>query len=109
MIRDRLIELLADYLYSEQIADHLIANGVTVNEWISVKDRLPNLELDKFKALDWDVYPCLVTIKNQRAMDGRYVGKAFYDGKRFLKVNCEDITHDVTHWMPLPKPPKGVE
>ncbi len=23
--RDRLIELLADYLYSEQIADHLIA------------------------------------------------------------------------------------
>ena len=27
-MRDRLIELLGDYLYSEQIADHLIANGV---------------------------------------------------------------------------------
>ncbi len=28
--RDRLIELLQDYLYSEQIADHLLANGVIV-------------------------------------------------------------------------------
>ena len=28
--RDRLIELLGDYLYSEQIADHLLANGVIV-------------------------------------------------------------------------------
>ena len=26
--RERLIELLGDYLYSEQIADHLLANGV---------------------------------------------------------------------------------
>lgn len=29
-MRERLIELLGDYLYSEQIADHLIANGVIV-------------------------------------------------------------------------------
>ncbi len=29
-VRDRLIELLQDYLYSEQIADHLLANGVIV-------------------------------------------------------------------------------
>ena len=28
--RDRLIELLGDYLYSEQISDHLLANGVIV-------------------------------------------------------------------------------
>ena len=25
----------------KRIADHLISNGVTVQEWISVKDRLP--------------------------------------------------------------------
>ena len=25
----------------EEIADHLIANGVTMQEWISVDDRLP--------------------------------------------------------------------
>ena len=28
--RKRLVELLGDYLYSEQIADHLLANGVIV-------------------------------------------------------------------------------
>ena len=27
----------------EVIADHLITNGVTVQEWISVKDRLPEI------------------------------------------------------------------
>ena len=39
--RDRLIELLGDYLYSEQIADHLLANGVIVppNELYSIVDK----------------------------------------------------------------------
>ena len=27
--------------FKEKIADYLIRNGVTVQEWISVKDRLP--------------------------------------------------------------------
>ena len=27
--------------FPERFADHLIANGVTVQEWISVNDRLP--------------------------------------------------------------------
>ena len=27
--------------FKEEIADHLIRNGVTVKEWISVDDRLP--------------------------------------------------------------------
>ena len=60
-IREKMIELIQtakskkqyDFLFgniddaidmksdSEYIADHLIANGVTVQEWISVKDRLP--------------------------------------------------------------------
>lgn len=114
--RDRLIELLKaighKHCFSDigSIADHLIENGVLVNKWISVTERLPNVELDKAKILGWDVYPCLVTIKDKEAIDGRYVRKAFfYDGERFLKTNCKDITSTVTHWMPLPKPPKEVE
>jgi hypothetical protein len=75
--------------------------------WISVKDRLPDLELVEAKTFDCDLYPCLVTIKNERAMGGRYVGKAWYDGKGFMDVDCVDITYEVTHWMPLPQPPKG--
>ena len=45
-VRKRLVELIESARYwgsgtSEEIADHLIANGVTVQEWISVDDRLP--------------------------------------------------------------------
>ena len=119
-MRDRLIELLKradDYsiwvgaiAYNDAIAanaDYLIDNGVTVQEWISVKDRLPDLELVEAKTFDCDLYPCLVTIKNKRAEGGRYVGKAWYDGKGFMNADCVDITYEVTHWMPLPPAPKG--
>ena len=45
-VREKLVELLRDVQYlgglEEKIADHLIANGVTVQEWVSVKNSLPN-------------------------------------------------------------------
>ena len=90
-----------------RIVDHLIANGVTVQEWILVKERKPDLELVEAKGDDFDLYACLATIKNDRARNGRYVGKAWYDGERFMDSDCVDITYNVTHWMPLPQPPKG--
>ena len=45
-VREKLVELIESARYwgsntSEEIADHLISNGVTVQEWVSVKDRLP--------------------------------------------------------------------
>ena len=43
-VREKLVHLLKDimplFTFEEQV-DHLIANGVTVQEWISVEDRLP--------------------------------------------------------------------
>lgn len=118
--RERLIELLDTYHVDygaavsfltdqecEDIADLLLANGVTVREWISVKDRKPDFEWVDAKADDFDLYACLATIKNVRARNGRYVGKAWYDGERFIDSDFVDITYNVTHWMPLPKPPKG--
>ena len=50
-VRNKLVELLTEFYGCDPmyynidalaIADHLIANGVTVQEWISVDDRLPN-------------------------------------------------------------------
>ena len=45
-VREKLIDLLTGYSIDTQpdveyVADHLISNGVTVQEWISVDDRLP--------------------------------------------------------------------
>ena len=47
-VREKLIELIESARYwgsntSEEIADHLINNGATVQEWISVDDELPEV------------------------------------------------------------------
>ena len=64
-------------------ADHLIANGVTVQKWIPVSERLPE--------------------KNNEVL--------VYDGKFVFSKSFLDVSYvskyGVTHWMPLPQPPKG--
>ena len=56
------------------IADHLIANGVTVQEWISVKDRLPGKNVN-----------CIVHYKHAYCNNDGYwaIGSCFYDGEKF--------------------------
>ena len=79
----------------EIIADRLIANGVTVQEWISVKDRLPE---EKGRYLT----------ANKRCGDKIVVFDLWFGGG-FWYVEEEDDVFDfeVTHWMPMPNPPKG--
>ena len=77
-----------------RFADHLISNGVTVQEWISVKERLPQEKVN-----------CIVHYKHAYCDNDDYwaIGICFYDGEKFQM----DWSYKVTHWMPLPKPPKG--
>ena len=98
-VRERLIDLLTGYSIDtkpdvEYVADHLIANGVTVQEWISVDDRLPEEKVD-----------CIVHYKHAYCDNDDYweIGICFYDGEKF-QINQ---AYKVTHWMPLPEPPKG--
>ena len=125
-MREKLIELLkkADrYEFEEQkkkgyfsteagwklIADHLIANGVTIQEWIPVTERLPETELvmyeDKFEPGGYGEYyisrPVLVCAEEIGV--GRYVK----DDNGELWDTDNFIGEPVTHWMPLPTPPKG--
>lgn len=113
-MREKLIELFFDYqrkynslvVSKDGLADHLIANGVTIQKWIPVSERLPDLELVDVKIYDMDLFPCLVSLNRQSPQKKKVVTKAWYDGDGFIDSNCIRITPLVTHWMPLPEPPK---
>ena len=81
----------------EQGADWLIANGVTVQEWISVDDRLPEQSDQATAVLGITKHgKCYVVYYYKAAINDEFTG--FYDNA---------IKRAVTHWMPLPQPPKG--
>ena len=129
-VREKLVELIFDSLcrhvdksckLAENIADDLISSGVTVQEdckdcaeatqncivklqeqiaelrsaqeWVSVKERLPQEKVN-----------CIVHYKHAYCDNDDYwaIGMCFYDGEKFQF----DPAYKVTHWMPLPEPPK---
>lgn len=122
-VREKLVELLRVHpcfdrdcfncekskkdCWLEELADLLIANGVTVqepkgaeidsvNKWIPVSEP-PTEYRDKYGEL----IPFLVCLEGTeypfRAM---YDGKVWGDGLSVIPV---------TYWMPLPEPQKGVQ
>ena len=122
-VREKLVELLKSVLpnfrnnmayWGEkpiyEFADCLLANGVTVQEWISVKDKLPEdsgcylvVYRDKYNgsiSIAFDMYvKCNVGEwwESEFACD---ITKQFLWATRLQE-------QEVTHWMPLPQPPKG--
>ena len=106
-MREKLIELLKDthanaawhHWSYEESADHLIANGVTVQEWISVKDRLPK-----------PFTPVLVYRKSFGTLPPYIkVDKMIleYDDTQVWTDEVGNWKNVTTYWMPLPQPPKG--
>ena len=117
-VREKLVELIESARYwgsntSEEIADNLLENGVTVQEWISVKDRLPEIY---DKEPDWSVTVLFRTIQGHIHSGYRNIGrpqKSFYDDDwttPYWLDESENLTFEedeVTHWQYLPQPPKG--
>ena len=64
------------------------------DKWISVKDRLP--EEDGY-------YIC--NVRSFAFRGSFYQAMLKYDNGGFIEGSI--YTDDVTHWMPLPEPPKG--
>ena len=104
-VREKLVELLNEAFFDynhgkgdgyipKNFADYLINSGVTVQEWIPVKDRLPEEKVD-----------CIVHYKHAYCDNDDYwaIGICFYDGEKFQI----DLSYKVTHWQYLPQPPKG--
>ena len=113
-VRKKLVELLNEAFFDynhgkgdgyipKNFADHLVANGVTVQEWISVKDKLPPYNHDVL------VYRPNMAMKIVVDSYDGYYGEddgEWYEG--WAKYG-KDIHNNplITHWMPLPQPPKG--
>ena len=122
-VREKLVELLRNSPHLdivkgykgndctfEQGADWLIANGVTVQEWINSDEMLP-----EFPCLAIDVNgnsvfipDGILTIKDKH---GEWCINASL-AKEFRLINGAKIDaliweNRIAYWMPLPQPPKG--
>lgn len=76
-----------DYLMEIQ----RLENELKKHEWISVNDRLPD-PLEDVLVIDSNGNIFISWVKE-------------FGNGRFAYENRGDITH-ITHWMPLPEPPK---
>lgn len=97
-VREKLVEMLNNsfaeqyekrgLLTAPHTAIDLIAHGVTVQEWISVTERLPTI-------YDADADNCVLAI--HKASNKRY----------YHWRSVADNPFDFTHWVKTPQPPKG--
>ena len=105
-VREKLLWLIAnakhicandysDHTEDEYIADTLLDNGVTVQEWISVDDRLP------------DVGGYVVCIAKRNPFSRFMPMVARIEKNGWVNPITEQYISEVTHWMPLPVQPKG--
>ena len=111
-VRGKLIEILKKPIFpheladpTEAVADYLLDNGVTVQECISVEDRLPDKD---------GCYIVTACDEGCSCGDGIWYDTVVIEAE-YYKGECSwnengteyDITDLVTHWQPMPQPPKG--
>ena len=122
-MREKLIELLCNahnavtdkslendsefgMTYAEQIeteADSLIANGVTIQKWIPVMERLPDN-----KEHDWVLAQVVEDngyMHLPKVMEYRQALNDWYE-ETYGWLSSHNGLFVVTHWMPLPEPPE---
>ena len=88
----------------EVIADNMISHGVTVQEWISVDDRLPEDDLPKDTKKK--MIRCLV-YTNKGTIKPCVRQRWEVNGKLVPWQWNKDLFANPTHWMYYPLPPKG--
>lgn len=99
-VKEKLVKLLISTIGltptdAEIYANDFIAHGITVQEWISVKDRLPEA----------GGYVVCIAKRNPFSRFMPMVARIEKNG--WVNPITEQYISDVTHWMPLPQPQKG--
>lgn len=97
-VREKLVELIESARYwgsntSAEIAENLLENGVTVQEWISVDEKLPQN---------------FISVLGYMTDAGEFppVRECYTVGNAFFFPALGDV-HPVSHWCEMPQPPKG--
>ena len=116
-VKEKLVELCEDLetlpccaTYEEQ-AEYLISHGVTVQEWISVKDKLPEKDGGYLVVINYFGNHQSINVRSF-AKAGETVNEYDLAGEKNVWYRYDSeygyvSTDSVTHWMPLPLPPKG--
>ena len=103
-VREKLIEIVKKAAYSSlpsntedfhlnMFVTNLLAHGVTVQEWISVDERIP----ENF-----------ISVLGYMTDAGEFppVRECYTVGNAFFFPALGDV-HPVSHWCEMPEPPKG--
>lgn len=110
-VREKLVDLLTnspqldvlDWTTGwEEAANYLIAHGVTVQEWISVDDRLPE-ETGRYLVVKKRIAPDELGGNRTDIVILRFfVDDGFRMPTHIPDWINEEINEEITHWMPLP-------
>ena len=104
-VREKLVELLKEIVAIQEcgfgdprptyetVASYLMSHGVTVQEWISVDERIPQN---------------FVSVLGYMTDAGEFppVRECYTVGNAFFFPALGDV-HPVSHWRDMPQPPKG--
>ena len=104
-VREKLVELLGycaveksitiEPVAESRLVDFLVNHGVTVQEWISVYDELPEV----------GGYVVCIAKRNPFSRFMPMVARIEKNG--WVNPITEQYISEVTHWMPIPQPLKG--
>ena len=114
-VREKLVEIVKKSAYSSfpsntedfhlnMFVTNLLSHGVTVQEWVSVDDRLPDN-----KEYDWVLAQVVEDngfMHIPKVMEYRQSKNDWFE-ETYGWLSEHNGAFTVTHWMPLPEPPKG--
>ena len=122
-VREKLIELLqnakaamksenlsCDIARNMFVVDFMIANGVTVQEWISVDDKLPevvSIHKEYRSTVKKSIRVLCVCVQKSGKTMVKEGYCEWYNDYQEPRWQIPGTIDEVTHWQYLPQPPKG--